>query len=139
MSDRTLRHKVAIVGVGETQYFKHGQSPDPEFKLVLKAILAACASAGISPTRSTASPPTATIATMPCDSQPLWVFRNSVIQACNGVVGVAAVRRLPLPMPPPRLPVGLRIASSYFARWPKGSLFVTGRAAWRSATAVRRP
>jgi hypothetical protein len=29
MSDRTLRHKVAIVGVGETQYFKHGQSPDP--------------------------------------------------------------------------------------------------------------
>jgi acetyl-CoA acetyltransferase len=49
MSDRTLRHKVAIVGVGETQYFKHGQSPDPEFKLALKAILAACASAGISP------------------------------------------------------------------------------------------
>ncbi|SDP26763.1 acetyl-CoA acetyltransferase [Afipia sp. GAS231] len=49
MNDRTLRHKVAIVGVGETQYFKHGQSPDPEFKLALKAILAACASAGISP------------------------------------------------------------------------------------------
>src|SRR5258707_4778422 len=49
MSDRTLRHKVAIVGAGETQYFKHGQSPDPEFKLALKAILAACASAGISP------------------------------------------------------------------------------------------
>jgi len=49
MSSRTLRHKVAIVGVGETQYYKHGQSPDPEFKLALKAILAACASAGISP------------------------------------------------------------------------------------------
>jgi hypothetical protein len=49
MTDRTLRHKVAIVGVGETQYYKHGQSPDPEFKLALKAILAACASAGISP------------------------------------------------------------------------------------------
>src|SRR5258705_11184439 len=49
MSDRTLRHKVAIVGVGETQYFKYGQSPDPEFKLALKAIFAACASAGISP------------------------------------------------------------------------------------------
>src|SRR6266850_1881605 len=49
MSDRTLRHKVAIVGVGETQYFKHGQSPDPEFKLALKAIFAACACAGISP------------------------------------------------------------------------------------------
>lgn len=48
MSDRTLRHKVAIVGVGETQYFKRGQSPDSEFKLALKAILAACASAGIS-------------------------------------------------------------------------------------------
>ena len=48
-SSRTLRHKVAIVGVGETQYYKHGQSPDPEFKLALKAVLAACASAGISP------------------------------------------------------------------------------------------
>jgi len=26
---------------------------------------------------------------MPCDSQPLWAFRNCVTQACNGV-GVAA-------------------------------------------------
>ena len=49
MSSRTLRHTTAIVGVGETQYYKHGQSPDPEFKLALKAILAACANAGISP------------------------------------------------------------------------------------------
>jgi acetyl-CoA acetyltransferase len=48
-SSRTLRHKVAIVGVGETQYYKHGQSPDSEFKLALKAILAACANAGVSP------------------------------------------------------------------------------------------
>ena len=41
MSDRTLRGKTAIVGVGETTYYKHGQSPDPELVLVLKAILAA--------------------------------------------------------------------------------------------------
>ena len=47
MSDRTLRGKTAIVGVGETTYYKHGQSPDPEFVLVLKAILAACEDAGI--------------------------------------------------------------------------------------------
>ncbi len=38
---------VAVVGIGETPYYKHGQSPDPEFVLVLKAILAACADAGI--------------------------------------------------------------------------------------------
>lgn len=46
---RSLRGRVAVVGVGETPYYKHGRSPDPEFKLVLKAILAACADAGLDP------------------------------------------------------------------------------------------
>ena len=46
---RTLRGQVAVVGIGETPYHKHGASPDPEFKLVLKAILAACQDAGIDP------------------------------------------------------------------------------------------
>jgi acetyl-CoA acetyltransferase len=50
MSERSLRGKVAIVGIGETQYYKHGMSPDPEFVLALKAILAACADAGLDPT-----------------------------------------------------------------------------------------
>ena len=49
MAERTLRGKVAIVGVGETTYYKHSQSPDPEFVLALKAILAACADAGFDP------------------------------------------------------------------------------------------
>jgi acetyl-CoA acetyltransferase len=49
MTERTLRGKVAIVGIGETTYYKHGKSPDPEFMLALKAILAACADAGIDP------------------------------------------------------------------------------------------
>ena len=49
MTTRTLRGRVAIVGVGETRYYKHGQSPDPEFKLVLQAILAACKDAGLDP------------------------------------------------------------------------------------------
>ena len=47
MSERTLRGKVAVVGIGQTPWYKHGQSPDAEFKLALKAILAACADAGI--------------------------------------------------------------------------------------------
>jgi acetyl-CoA acetyltransferase len=51
MSARTLRGQVAIVGIGETTYYKHGQSPDPEFKLALQAILAACGDAGIDPHR----------------------------------------------------------------------------------------
>ena len=46
---RTLRGRVAVVGIGETAYYKHGQAPEPEFKLVLRAILAACADAGIAP------------------------------------------------------------------------------------------
>jgi acetyl-CoA acetyltransferase len=49
MTERTLRGKVAIVGIGETPYYKHGKSPDPEFVLALKAVLAACADAGIDP------------------------------------------------------------------------------------------
>ena len=49
MSPRTLRGAVAVVGIGETDYYKRGQSPDPEFVLVLKAILAACEDAGIEP------------------------------------------------------------------------------------------
>lgn len=47
--ERTLKGRVAIVGIGETDYFRHGASPDPEFKLALKAILAACNDAGIDP------------------------------------------------------------------------------------------
>jgi len=45
----TLRGKVAVAGVGETTYYKHGQSPHPEFKLALQAVLKACEHAGISP------------------------------------------------------------------------------------------
>lgn len=50
MSERTLRGKVAVAGVGETDYYKRGEAPDAEFKLALKAIRAACADAGIPPT-----------------------------------------------------------------------------------------
>lgn len=49
MSERSLRGRVAIVGIGETPYYKHGKSPDAEFKLAVKAILAACEDAGIHP------------------------------------------------------------------------------------------
>jgi acetyl-CoA acetyltransferase len=49
MKERTLRGRVAIVGIGETSYYKHGQSPDSEFKLVLKAVLAACQDARLDP------------------------------------------------------------------------------------------
>lgn len=49
MSARTLKGRVAIVGIGETTYYKHGQSPDAEFKLALQAILNACSDAGMDP------------------------------------------------------------------------------------------
>jgi acetyl-CoA acetyltransferase len=47
--NRSIRGKVAIVGIGETAYYKHGRAPDPEVTLALKAILAACEDAGIDP------------------------------------------------------------------------------------------
>lgn len=49
MTDRTLRGKVAVVGVGETTYYKRGGAEDAEFVLALKAILTACEDAGIDP------------------------------------------------------------------------------------------
>ena len=51
MSKRTLRGKVAIAGVGETPYYRHGKAPHSEFKLALQAILAACEDASIDPRR----------------------------------------------------------------------------------------
>jgi acetyl-CoA acetyltransferase len=50
MAGRSLRGRVAVAGVGETAYYKHGQSPDAEFLLCLKAVLAACEDAGVDPT-----------------------------------------------------------------------------------------
>jgi acetyl-CoA acetyltransferase len=49
MSSSTIRGSVCVAGVGETDYYKRGQAPDAEGKLALKAILAACEDAGISP------------------------------------------------------------------------------------------
>jgi acetyl-CoA acetyltransferase len=49
VQDRTLRGRAAIAGIGETTYYRHGESPDPEFALVVKAVLAACADAGLDP------------------------------------------------------------------------------------------
>lgn len=51
MSDLTIRGKVAVAGVGESVYYKRAQSPEPEFKLVLQAIMAACDDAGLDPSR----------------------------------------------------------------------------------------
>jgi acetyl-CoA acetyltransferase len=47
--ERTIRGRVAVVGVGETTYYKHGRAPESEFALALQAILRACADAGIDP------------------------------------------------------------------------------------------
>jgi acetyl-CoA acetyltransferase len=46
---RSIRGRVAIAGIGETTYYKHGQAPEPEVKLALRAILAACQDAGLDP------------------------------------------------------------------------------------------
>ena len=45
----SIRGRVAIVGVGETAYYKHGRAPESEFALALRAILSACEDAGIEP------------------------------------------------------------------------------------------
>ena len=49
VTERTLRRRAAIAGIGESVYYRRGGSPDPEFVLTLQAVLAACADAGIDP------------------------------------------------------------------------------------------
>lgn len=44
-----LRGRAAIVGIGESAYSRHGRACEPEFKLLLRAVLAACADAGLDP------------------------------------------------------------------------------------------
>lgn len=44
-----MRGKVAIAGVGESDYYKHGKSPYSQFELTLRAILKACENAGVDP------------------------------------------------------------------------------------------
>jgi len=50
-ASRTIRGRVAIAGIGETAYYKHGRAPESEFALALQAILRACEDAGIDPRR----------------------------------------------------------------------------------------
>ncbi|GAA2849113.1 lipid-transfer protein [Pseudonocardia halophobica] len=49
MTGRTAGSGVAVVGLGETEYYRHGGSPHPEFRLVLDAVRAAAEDAGIDP------------------------------------------------------------------------------------------
>ena len=46
---KTIRGAAAIVGIGQTPYYKRTTSPDPEIKLCLRAIVSACEDAGIAP------------------------------------------------------------------------------------------
>ena len=49
MSEYSIKDKVAIVGVGETTYYKRGQASVSEFRLACEAIIKAADDAGIEP------------------------------------------------------------------------------------------
>jgi hypothetical protein len=44
-----LRGGTAVVGIGQTPYYKRGTSPDSDVKLALRAIVGACEDAGFDP------------------------------------------------------------------------------------------
>ncbi|BBZ05679.1 lipid-transfer protein [Mycolicibacterium chitae] len=48
-TNRTLRGKAAVVGIGSTPYRKRGDSDKSALTLILEAILAACSDAGVDP------------------------------------------------------------------------------------------
>jgi acetyl-CoA acetyltransferase len=47
VNEPTIRDKTAIVGIGETTWYRHGRAPLPEFVLALQAITRAAGDAGI--------------------------------------------------------------------------------------------
>jgi acetyl-CoA acetyltransferase len=47
MNEYTIKDKVAVVGLGETKYYRRGQAPVSEFRLACEAILKAANDAGI--------------------------------------------------------------------------------------------
>jgi acetyl-CoA acetyltransferase len=47
MTDHTIKDKVAIVGIGETTYYKRGGAPVTEFQLACEAVMRAAEDAGI--------------------------------------------------------------------------------------------
>jgi acetyl-CoA acetyltransferase len=47
MSEYTVKDRAAIIGVGETKYYKRGQAPVSEFRLACEAIIKAAEDAGI--------------------------------------------------------------------------------------------
>ena len=49
MTTLSFRGSAAVAGIGETTYYKRGQSPHAEFKLALQAIMKACEDGGIKP------------------------------------------------------------------------------------------
>src|SRR5213080_5016907 len=131
LSTRTLRAKVVVAGIGETTYYKHGKSPDPEFRLALLAILRACEDAGIGPREidgfasysNDRNDPSRLAAALG-----LPELRFSNMQWGGAEEGA----RPPSPMPRRPWPPASRIASWSSARWPRAS----SRA---SAWAPRRP
>src|SRR5271157_4547403 len=50
MNEYTIKDRVAIIGVGETKYYKRGTAPLPEFRLACEAIIKAADDAGIAVT-----------------------------------------------------------------------------------------
>lgn len=50
MGEFTIRNKVAIVGIGETAYYRHGAAPVSEFALACEAVIKAAEDAGLAVT-----------------------------------------------------------------------------------------
>src|SRR5436309_619165 len=124
MTRRSMRAQVAVAGVGETTYYRHGRADEPEFVLCLKAILAACEDAGINPreidgfasySNDRNDPPALATALMSCASP-----------ACSGAVA-AAVAPARWPMRPRQSRPGLPTASWSTGRWRRASSAASAR------------
>ena len=118
---RTIRGRVAVAGVGETTYYKHGQAPESRVQARAAGDPRAPARTPASTrARSTASRPTATTATSPRGWPPRSACPSCASPTCSGAAAAAAARRRSATRrrrSPPATPT----ASSSSARWPRAS------------------
>ena len=137
--ERSIRGRVAVVGVGETAYYKHGRAPESEFVLALQAILRACEDAGIDPARDRRlrllqQRPQRALAPR---RRPRHA-RSSASRTCSGAAAGAAARRA-VGNAAAAVAAGSRTASSSSARWPRASSGASApRAAGGKRVAARR-
>ena len=116
----TISRRVAVVGIGETAYYRHGQAPVPEFLLAIEAIEKAAADAGLDVRELDGFCSYSGERSDPRGSAPRSVFPTSRSRTCSGAAEAAACAARS-PTPRRRSPPGSAGTPWCIGRWRRDS------------------